>query len=325
MLDKIFLISSTIFMTTSLIGCQTIKSDHSVSRDDGVRKVNQVSWDKSGDIFTIPDDKALQKNESRVVFFRTTDINEPRGVVNIGIGSDKDFQVSLQEDHYSDVIICDGEEAIQVKFLDNQTGKVLSETKYYNFHPQTTTYLQIALSQNINPIIEKISDKDVSLLDGSVRQTHQISRALSACKMSSQIVLQESIKASVQDQNLQYDNLNIQNPVRFNVFFDFDSKDVKKINYSELDAIASFIQSYPKTNLVLEGHTDSTGPKNYNLKLSQSRVNSVKGILVNRYGLEAMRLNVISYGETMPIDTNDTVQGRQKNRRVVAVIKQVKN
>ncbi|MBB3105934.1 outer membrane protein OmpA-like peptidoglycan-associated protein [Psychrobacter luti] len=325
MLNKFFLISSTIFITTSLIGCQTIKSDHSVSLDDGIRKVNQVIWDKTGDVFNRPDDKALQKNESRVVFFRTTDIDEPRSVVNIGIGSDEDFQVSLQEDHYSDVIICDGEEAIQVKFLDNQTGKVLSETKYYNFHPQTTTYLQIALSQNSNPIIEKISNKDVSLLDGSVRQTHQISRALSACKMSGQVVLQEPIKASPQNQNLQDENINIENPVQFNVFFDFDSKDVKEINYSELDAIANFLQSYPKTNLVLEGHTDSKGPKNYNLKLSQSRAKNVKDILVDRYGLEAMRLSVIGYGETMPIDTNDTVQGRQNNRRVVVVIRQVNN
>lgn len=325
MYSKNVLVSAIALMSISLTGCQTIHSDRTLSSEDGSRQVNQASWKKSGEVFTIPDDSMLQDDESRIIFFRVTDVNNPLSVVNINIGADKDFQVSLQEDHYSEVITCNGEQTIQAEVLDNQSGEILSNSASYDFDPQTTAYMQVTLLQMGTAIIEPVSDQAVSLLDASTRQTHQISRALSECKLSNQIIEQEPIEASPQNKNFQDKNIKIQNPTQFNVLFDFDSKAVRNSNYPELEGMANFIQSYPKMNIVLEGHTDSKGPESYNLRLSQSRANMVKDALVKNYGLEAMRLSVIGYGETMPIDTNDTVQGRQNNRRVVAVVTQVNN
>ena len=68
---------------------------------------------------------------------------------------------------------------------------------------------------------------------------------------------------------------------------------------------------------MLEGHTDSTGNANYNQKLSERRANSVKNVLVNQ-GLEADRITTVGYGETQPVATKATKEGRAQNRIVDA-------
>lgn len=85
--------------------------------------------------------------------------------------------------------------------------------------------------------------------------------------------------------------------------------------------MADFIRTRPtNNNIILEGHTDSKGSESYNSKLSQARANTAKDILVNRYGVDSMKLNPMGYGESRPVDTNNTEQGRQNNRRVVATV-----
>ena len=80
------------------------------------------------------------------------------------------------------------------------------------------------------------------------------------------------------------------------------------------------MNAYPWENAVLEGHTDSRGTDEYNIKLSQRRVNSIKKYLVEKLGISADRLTAIGYGESRPIASNDTDEGRQLNRRVQAVM-----
>jgi len=70
-------------------------------------------------------------------------------------------------------------------------------------------------------------------------------------------------------------------------------------------------------SLVLAGHTDSSGNDDYNLRLSQSRAETVKAKLVNDYGISASRITARGFGETQPIVSNDTAAGRAQNRRVV--------
>ena len=76
---------------------------------------------------------------------------------------------------------------------------------------------------------------------------------------------------------------------------------------------------HPEVSATIEGHTDSNASDSYNLKLSQRRVDAVKQILIDKFGIESSRLNAIGYGESRPIATNATAEGRQQNRRVVAV------
>jgi OOP family OmpA-OmpF porin len=72
--------------------------------------------------------------------------------------------------------------------------------------------------------------------------------------------------------------------------------------------------------VVIEGHTDNTGKKAYNQKLSEKRANSVKSYLTKQFGTEESRLTAKGYGMSKPIDSNKTKAGRQNNRRVEAAV-----
>ncbi len=99
------------------------------------------------------------------------------------------------------------------------------------------------------------------------------------------------------------------------VTFDTNSAEVRPGLYSEINRVAGVMTQYPETLIRVEGHTDSVGADAYNMDLSTRRANAVKTLLVQR-GVADSRIEVVGYGETMPIATNDTEAGRQKNRRV---------
>lgn len=102
--------------------------------------------------------------------------------------------------------------------------------------------------------------------------------------------------------------------------FDFDKAVVKPVYHTPIEKLANFLKAYPDKDVELEGHTDSIGPDDYNMKLSKRRAESVKKYLVDKFGIEATRIGTIGYGESAPVATNDTEDGRQKNRRVVAIV-----
>lgn len=97
--------------------------------------------------------------------------------------------------------------------------------------------------------------------------------------------------------------------------FDTDSTTVKPGLHKELDRISSIMVQYPQTLIRVEGHTDSSGDERYNQNLSERRAGNVRNLLVTR-GVEFYRVEVIGYGETMPVATNSSESGRQMNRRV---------
>lgn len=101
--------------------------------------------------------------------------------------------------------------------------------------------------------------------------------------------------------------------------FDVDSAAVKPGFQTEIERVAAVLNRYPETNIKIEGHTDSTGPEEYNQKLSERRAEAVKNELLAR-NVQDYRLQTIGYGETRPIATNETPEGRQQNRRVQIVI-----
>jgi len=105
-----------------------------------------------------------------------------------------------------------------------------------------------------------------------------------------------------------------------NVEFDFDKYDVKPKYHDVIGKVAEFMKQYPKTTTVIEGHTDNRGKYEYNIKLSERRATSVKNYLVEKFGIEAERISTKGYGYTKPIATNKTAEGRQKNRRIEAMI-----
>lgn len=86
-----------------------------------------------------------------------------------------------------------------------------------------------------------------------------------------------------------------------------------------LKNLSTTLQKYEDTNVLIEGHTDNTGTDEYNLELSKKRASSVQDYLVS-LGLNYQRLQIAGYGENQPITENDSVEGRQANRRVEVAI-----
>ncbi|APG25376.1 MULTISPECIES: OmpA family protein [Syntrophotalea] len=103
------------------------------------------------------------------------------------------------------------------------------------------------------------------------------------------------------------------------LLFDINSYTVKPGGYDELQRVAGVLNNYPQTNILIAGHTDSSGSEQYNMTLSRQRAESVKNVLVG-YGVAPARLTTVGYGESKPIAGNDTESGRQMNRRVAITI-----
>ncbi|OGP67307.1 MAG: hypothetical protein A2W27_07365 [Deltaproteobacteria bacterium RBG_16_44_11] len=107
---------------------------------------------------------------------------------------------------------------------------------------------------------------------------------------------------------------------RLNVEFDFDKSDIRPQYHDEIKQVADFMVKYPNTKIAIEGHTDSIGTDEYNQKLSQRRVDSVKDYIIDKFGIDGKRLRSEGFGETRPIADNKTAEGRQRNRRVESVL-----
>lgn len=93
------------------------------------------------------------------------------------------------------------------------------------------------------------------------------------------------------------------------------SKTTLRSNFtSNLDELANLLSQYSSAVVTIEGHASSDGSDTYNQALSERRANAVKAYLVGK-GIDASRINTIGFGETKPIDNNDTAKGRRNNRR----------
>jgi OOP family OmpA-OmpF porin len=100
------------------------------------------------------------------------------------------------------------------------------------------------------------------------------------------------------------------------ILFDFDKTDIRSEYHDELDALGKFLQEHPKAYVVIEGFTDRTGDVAYNMYLSRGRAENVRGYLEKNFNLDEDRLVMVWYGKVVPIASDDTAEGRQKNRRV---------
>ncbi len=99
------------------------------------------------------------------------------------------------------------------------------------------------------------------------------------------------------------------------VYFVTASSTITKYSQGKLEELVDIMKKYPTFNINIEGHTDNVGGDEYNQQLSELRVAAVKMYIVNK-GISADRLRTKAYGKARPVATNDTAEGRQKNRRV---------
>ena len=104
------------------------------------------------------------------------------------------------------------------------------------------------------------------------------------------------------------------------ILFPIDSASLSAGSKGSLDEIASVLNEYPKSAIVVQGYTDSTGTEEHNQDLSERRAQAVKSYLVIR-GVDEVRMNALGFGESSPIASNSTEDGRRMNRHVDILIK----
>jgi outer membrane protein OmpA-like peptidoglycan-associated protein len=108
--------------------------------------------------------------------------------------------------------------------------------------------------------------------------------------------------------------------VRLLVFFDFDKATLQPSSYPELNRAVALMKANPSMEVEIAGYTDAQGTDAYNKDLSQRRANTVRDYIV-RQGIPQTRVAAVGYGESNPVATNDTEDGRAENRRVEFVVK----
>ena len=102
----------------------------------------------------------------------------------------------------------------------------------------------------------------------------------------------------------------------YGIYFDFNSANIREESEPVLKEIAEALNAHPDWKLSVNGHTDNVGGNVYNQKLSERRAAAVKQALVERYQIAADRLDTSGFGAGAPIETNETPEGRARNRRV---------
>lgn len=103
--------------------------------------------------------------------------------------------------------------------------------------------------------------------------------------------------------------------------FDSGKSDIKQSSFNLLEKVEKAIDVFPRSELVIEGHTDSYGGDESNQALSQKRAESVQQYMINAMRIPSYRLIATGYGETNPVANNETESGRARNRRIDVVIK----
>lgn len=129
----------------------------------------------------------------------------------------------------------------------------------------------------------------------------------------------EELEAELEGAEVERVDEGIQVTFDSGILFAFNSSDVAGAAQDNLDALATSLENYPNTDVVVIGHTDGVGSDDYNQQLSERRADSAAAYLL-RQGIDASRITTVGKGESEPIADNETELGRQQNRRVEIAI-----
>jgi len=99
------------------------------------------------------------------------------------------------------------------------------------------------------------------------------------------------------------------------ITFEFNSARLTTNAQRLMENVVAFLRADANVNITISGHTDNVGSDAYNLRLSRARANEVRDYLIG-FGIDANRLTALGFGESRPVASNDTVEGRDLNRRV---------
>lgn len=302
----------SLLLAVTLLSGVTAHSANIVN-EANVKAVNQVRWHKQADVDVQKLlDQAIPQNSANVIFLRRADNDGLQTSANVAI-NDR-FQVSLQPNHFSQVYSCTGVNQISGEITGNKNNDLLKNALTFKLEPDTTYFFDVDVDAQGNTRIQHITkDSALNALKGMTYQTHQITRVVPNCPVAPEPTTPPPVTVVTPIAQPAYESIELK------VLFDNDKSVVKSKYYDEIKRVADFMTRHPEVTATIEGHTDSNASDAYNVALSQRRVDAVKKVLIQQFNVDASRLNSVGYGESRPVATNKTAEGRQQNRRVVAV------
>ncbi|MBK3393007.1 OmpA family protein [Psychrobacter sp. M9-54-1] len=315
---------TTIMLPTIFFGisaCATT-SNNSIDNDGDSRRVGKVAWNNQVDTdISKMLAEQVANDETRLIFIRKNDNDPEQTSANIAI-NDR-FQVSLHPGNYTAVNSCVGTNQLSAHATGFKDNNLLAEQKDYQLASGQTYFFYVDMDESGQGTLDQITTESALPLLATKRyQTHQISRVVPNCPTPVIAIPPVTQPAPVVEQPAV---LTEKMTIELEVLFDTDKSIVKPDYYSKISEVAEFMAQYPNTLVTIEGHTDSRASEKYNQVLSQRRVDAVKEVLITQFGTAPERLNAIGYGELQPRASNNTVEGRQLNRRVIAIIEERPN
>jgi outer membrane protein OmpA-like peptidoglycan-associated protein len=179
---------------------------------------------------------------------------------------------------------------VRNKIIINFTKEIYSETKYY------------FIINDADIVVNKLYiDKTAMEYDDLDKNPNEVTEAETEKEKRSARLKKEST-------------------IQLDIEFGVGSAEISSRYFDQLKRVADLMKDSPDSRAVIEGHTDSTGPATRNLQLSQRRAESVRQNLIDHFGIAQERLVAKGFGETRPIASNETTEGRRKNRRVSVIL-----
>ena len=297
----------------SLSAC-AMTGHSSVDNEGDSRRVGNVTWNNQVDTDF---QKILAANvdtdETRLVFIRKNDDDVEQTSANVSINNR--FQVSLHPGNYTVVNSCVGTNQVSAHATGFKDNDLLADKQDYQLVGGQTYFFYVDMDDTGKSKLDQITaESALPLLDAKRYQTHQISRVVPNCPapvVTPPPIVQPTVPVLAEKVTIELE-----------VLFETDKSIVRPEYYSKVSELAAFMVKYPNTVVTIEGHTDSRASDSYNQALSQRRVDAVKEVLITQFSVAPERLTAIGYGESQPRASNDNAEGRQLNRRVVAVVEE---
>jgi|26BtaG_2_1085354.scaffolds.fasta_scaffold07034_2 outer membrane protein OmpA-like peptidoglycan-associated protein len=310
-----------IVLPITLFGMSSCVMTDSANNNGDSRRIDGVTWSNqiNSDINTILA-KEVAADKARLVFIRKNDNHSEQTSANIAINNR--FQVSLHANNYTVVESCAGINQLSAHATGFKNNNLLADKQDYELAGAQTYFFHINMNEKGQSTLEQITyNSALPLLNDKRYQSHQISRVVpNNCPPP--VIIRQPVTPAPVVVETQAPVLAKKVTIDLEVLFETDKSIVRPEYYSKITELAEFMKQYPNTVVIIEGHTDSRASDSYNQALSQRRVNAVKEVLISQFGIGAERLTAIGYGESQPIATNSTTEGRQLNRRVVAVVEE---
>lgn len=284
-----------------------------------ITTIEHISWSKQVDVdvqklLTKP----IPQNRVSLYFIRQADADGAQTSANLAINGE--YQTSLQPGGFTQVYSCPGINNISAVTTSQKTNDLLKDAIEVTLPTEQNYFFYIEVDDQERISLTQVSSEAANNLFANKQyQNHQISRVTPNCP-EVQVAAPPMVSTPIVPVVIPV--LEEKVSIEMRILFDTDKAIIKPQYFSEVEDVAEFMKKYGNTNAVIEGHTDSTASDAYNQKLSERRAQAVQKMLIEKYGIDPNRLIATGYGESRPIASNTTKDGRQQNRRVIAVVEQ---